>query len=216
MTRTIGVAAIALLAACASAPRSEPRGGPRGLRASEHLDAAREHEEIARHPGGMPTTYVAPDGRGLHGNSGMPWQRRWDTSGEQRRLADVHRSQAAELQDEYEKACGSRTLEQIAMSPLQRYAIGGWPTSTGMILYLDPRAGTADKLLADMQCHRAWMMLAPSSMEDCPLDLPGIVLDARGDRDGITVLIVERDPKLVDELHRRAERDLEASTQLRR
>lgn len=207
--RTI-VAVLLSLAACASAPRSQPKGGPRGLRASEHLDAAREHDELGRYPSGLPARQVAPDG------SGVGWLRTWDTSAEARRLAEIHRSKAAELQAEYEEACGSRPLEQVAVSPLQRYAIGGWRTSTGMILYLDPSAGSPDTLLADMKCHRAWMMLAPTGMEECPLDLPGIVLDAHGDRDGITVSIVERDPKLVDELHRRAERDLEASTQLRR
>ena len=208
--RAVGIVAAVLLAACASAPRSQPRGGPRGLHASEHLDAAREHDEIAGHQNALPPTHGSPDG------SGIGWLRSWDTSAEQQRLADIHRSKAAELQDEYEQACGSRPLEQVVVSPLQRYAIGGWRTSTGMILYLDPSAGSPDKLLADMKCHRAWMMVAPAGMEDCPLDLPGIVLDAHGDSDGITVSIVERDPKLVDELQRRAERDLEASSQLRR
>ena len=104
---------------------------------------------------------------------------------------------------------------QASVSPLRRYALGGWPTSTGIILYLDPSAGAPDKLLADMKCHRAWMMLAPSDMDDCPLDLHGIVLDARDDIDGITGSIVMRDPKLVDELHRRAAHELETGAQLR-
>jgi len=65
-----------------------------------------------------------------------------------------------------------------------------------------------------MKCHRAAMMLAPSGMEDCPLDLPNVVLDARGDTDGITVSITVRDPKLVPELQRRAAHDLEAAVQL--
>jgi len=82
------------------------------------------------------------------------------------------------------------------------------------ILYLDPKAGPPDKLLADMKCHRAWMMLAPAGMEACPLDLPGIVLDAHGDTDGITMSIVVRDPKLVDELHARAVRELESGGHL--
>jgi len=36
-----------LLIGCATTPRPEPEGGPRGLRASEHLDAARDHDQMA-------------------------------------------------------------------------------------------------------------------------------------------------------------------------
>ena len=66
-----------------------------------------------------------------------------------------------------------------------------------------------------MKCHRAAMLLAPSNMEDCPLDLPDIAVDARGDAGGITVSIVVRNPDLVPELQRRAAHDLEAAAQLR-
>jgi hypothetical protein len=59
------------------------------------------------------------------------------------------------------------------------------------------------------------MMLAPTGMENCPLDLPNIALDARGDGDGVTVSIVVRDPKLVPELQRRAAHDLEAAAHQR-
>jgi hypothetical protein len=180
------------------------------LRASEHLNLADQHGETAHQQAMRPATSASPD------TIGLPWLRAWDTSAEHERLADVHRSKAAELQAEYEQACGSRPLEKVSVSPLQRYGIGGWPTTTGIIIYLDPSAGSPDKLLADMKCHRAWMMLAPSGMDDCPLDLPGIVLDARGDTDGITVSIVVHDPKLVDELHRRAAHDLETGAQLHR
>jgi len=51
-------------------------------------------------------------------------------------------------------------------------------------------------------------------MDDCPLDLPDIMLDARGDREGITVSIAVRDPKLVPELQRRTAHDLEAAAHL--
>jgi hypothetical protein len=199
------------LAACATAPRPEPQGGPRGLRASEHLEAAGQHDQAASQRSTM------PDPRAMsNAYDSSPWTRAWDPGAEQARVAEVHRSQAAALQAEYEEACGTRSLDEVSVSPLVRYGIGGWPTSTGMILYLAPNAGPPDKLLADMKCHRAWMMLAPTGMDDCPLDLPGIVLDARGDTDGITVSIVERDPKLVDELHRRAMHELEAGAQLKK
>jgi hypothetical protein len=101
------------------------------------------------------------------------------------------------------------------MSPLQRYGVGGSNSATGVVLYLSPAAGPADHLLADIKCHRAWMMLGPSAMDDCPLDLPGIVIDARGDVDGITVSIAIRDTKLIEELQRRAARDLETAAAMR-
>jgi len=82
-------------------------------------------------------------------------------------------------------------------------------------VYLAPDAGPPDLLLAKMKCHRAAMMLAPGGMDDCPLDLPDITLDARGDTDGITVAIGVRDPRLVPELQRRAAHDLEAAAHLR-
>jgi hypothetical protein len=65
-------------------------------------------------------------------------------------------------------------------------------------------------VLADIRCHRAWMMLAPSDMEACPLDLAGIHVDASGDQTGVTVTIKVHDPALVPELQRRAAHDLEA------
>ena len=115
------------------------------------------------------------------------------------------------LQDEYQQQCGSRPAEDVAVSPLQRFGLGGWPTSMGVIVYLSAAAGTPDQVLADLRCHRAFMMLGPAGMDDCALDLPGIAFDARGDREGITLSIVVKDPALVEELHRRAAHELEAA-----
>ena len=194
-----------LLAACATTSTVSPSGGPRGLRASEHLDVAHRHDELARQRQVDRASFDAPDA------NGVVWLRTWDPSADHERLAAVHRSEAAQLHAEYDEACGSRPIEEVSISPLSRYAVGAWPTSAGVIFYLDPSAGGPDKLLAEMKCHRAWMMLAPSGMEDCPLDLPGLVLDARGDGEGITVSLVVRDAKLVEELHRRAAHELEVS-----
>jgi hypothetical protein len=195
-----------LMIGCATTTTTAPKGGPRGLHANEHVQAARDHDEAAR------ASQKWPDAYGDRAAYNIPWTRSWDAGVEQERAAALHRTRAAELQAEYEEACGDRTAEQVAVSPLQRFGLGGWNTSSGVILYLSPDAGTPDQLLADMKCHRAWMMLAPAGMEDCPLDLPGIQVDARGDKEGITVSIVVRDPKLVDELHRRAAIELESST----
>jgi hypothetical protein len=194
------------LASCATTSTTHaPAGNPRGLRASEHLDAARQHDEHARQSAMWPDTY------GDRAAYAIPWVRSWNTSQEDERLASIHRSKAAELQAAYEEACGNRPLDQVSRSPLNRYGVGGWNTGTGVIMYLSADAGMPDDTIAAMKCHRAWMMLAPAGMEDCPLDLPGIQVDARGDREGITVSIVVRDPNLVEELHRRAAHELESS-----
>jgi len=203
-----------LLIGCATTPPPEPKGGPRGLRASEHLDAARSHDAAARQREAFPDS--RGDGPGdVRQPVAMPWYRSWDTAGEQERMAQSHRAKAAELHAEYEELCGQTPGREASASPLEVYGVGGWNTASGVIVYLAPEAGPPERLLASMKCHRAAMMLGPSGMEDCPLDLPGIALDARGDAGGITVSIVVRDPKLVPELQRRAAHDLEAAAQRR-
>ena len=198
------------LAGCATAPTTATsKGGPRGLRASEHLDAAHQQDEMARHDAMWPDV--------VHGTPAdlpvtVPWVRSWDASSDHGRLADIHRSKAAELHAAYEQACGDRPQADVAVSPLVRYGVGGWMTQTGAIVYLSKDAGAPDALLSALACHRAWMMLAPTNMDDCPLDLPGLVIDARGDADGITVSIGVKDNALVPELQRRVAIDLEAGS----
>jgi hypothetical protein len=202
-----------LLIGCATTPRPEPKGGPRGLRASEHLDAARDHDQMARERAIWPDS--RPAALGDLRPASAPWYRSWDTAGEHGRLAEIHRAQAAEIHAQYDEACRDLPASDAQVSPLEVYGIGGWNTTTGVILYLSPDAGPADRLIARMKCHRAAMRLAPSNMADCPLDLPDIALDARGDEGGITVSIVVRTPELISELQRRAAHDLEAAAQLR-
>lgn len=196
-----------LLTSCATAPTPAPQPGPRGLHANEHLDVARTHEDVATQAKNWPDD-SGPGGISLH------WARAWDTGAEHERIARVHRSEAAQLEAAYVEACGDRPLDVVSISPLQRYAIGGTNTATGVELLLSPTAGDPDRLLADMKCHRAWMMLAPANMEMCPLDLPGLVVNARSDENGIFVLLGVRNPKLLPELQRRAAHDLEAGAAL--
>ncbi len=101
------------------------------------------------------------------------------------------------------------------MSPLQRYGVGGSEIAGGTMVLLSADAGPPDRLLAAMRCHRAWMMLGSSDMADCPLDLPGIRVAARGDVTGIELDITVADPLLVPELRRRAAHDLEAAQHAR-
>lgn len=201
------------LIGCATSPPPEPKGGPRGLRASEHLDIAHQHDAVAREREAWPDTRGTGPGD-MRQPAAMPWYRSWDTGAEHERLAETHRAKAAEIHAQYDEACGDLPAGEANVSPLASYGVGGWNTAAGVIMYLVPEAGPPDRLIARMKCHRAAMMLAPSGMEDCPLDLPNVVLDARGDADGITVSITVRDPKLVPELQRRAAHDLEAAAQL--
>src|SRR5580765_4053887 len=86
-----------LLAACAAPTTTMPKGGPRGLRASEHLEAAHQHDELGRETVAWPdTTSPTPDTRGV------PWVRSWDAGAEHDRAAAKHRSEAAALQAEYD------------------------------------------------------------------------------------------------------------------
>lgn len=132
------------------------------------------------------------------------------------RRAFTRGSWAAAFQDAYEAACGTRPIEEVAVSPLRRYGLGSEETPTGITVYLSADAGPPERVLADMECHRAWMMLRPSGMDDCILDLPGLKLEARGDAEIITLSIGIADPKLVGELQRRAAHDLESTVELRR
>jgi hypothetical protein len=204
-------AVLLALSACASSHPSV-RGGPRGLHVDDHLRAAREHEEAAARATRWPDVRSAGPGGAY-----MPWTRSWDAGDEHERLAAIHRGEASALLTAYTDACGNRTLNQVAISPLMRYSLGGWNTSTGVILYLSADAGPADRLLADLRCHRAWMMLTETGMDDCPLDLPGITLDAHGEGENavITVAITIADPQLVGELQRRTAHELEQGARLR-
>jgi len=179
------------------------------MRASDHMAAAYEHDEAAVRQSTWPeATAIAPGSPPT--TMGLPWFRTWDTAAEHERLAASHRGTAAAIQAAYDEACGTRPLAQVSVSPLRLYGTGGWNTTSGVIVYLSSAAGNPDRLLAELACHRAWMMLAPAGMDDCPLDLPGLVLDARGDASGVTLSLSIRDPKLVGELQRRAALDLEA------
>jgi len=199
------------VAACSTAPAPRPPSpGSRGLRADQHLDAAREHERRAQELARWPE--ARPDGIGAFDDSrGGLWYRRWDTAQDEARMAAGHRDAAADLHARYEEACGEAPLDRVSVSPLQRHGIGGTNQAGGVLVYLRPEAGRADELLKEIRCHRAWMMLGESGMADCPLDLDGIRVVAHGDPRGISVEITVRDPALVPELQRRAARDLEAA-----
>lgn len=214
MSRTV---VLCVLAAC-GASHLEEKPGPRGLRADQHLAIASREDDRAA------ALTQWPESRGARPESANPadqlvtggvWFGSWDTVSEHHKQAQYHREAAAQLEAEYEQACGDASGESVSVSPLERYGIGGSPVPGGTLVLLSPEAGPPDKLLSAMRCHRAWMMLGRTDMDDCPLDLPGIRVDARGDANGIELTITVADPQLVGELRRRAAHDLEAAQRRR-
>lgn len=203
MTRALLVLAFAACATNSTAPSARTS---RGLRADQHLDEARAHERradaLARWPDGHATAYNADTGL---------WYRAFDTADEERRLATVHRGEAARLHAAYEEACTQVSPELVRVSPTQRYGTGGMPIEDGVVIFIASDAVAPDRLLAELRCHRAWMMLSNRGMEDCPLDLPGIRVQAHGDRTGTSLEIRTTDARLVPELQRRAAIDLEVA-----
>jgi hypothetical protein len=205
---------LCLVAGCAGPVASE-KAGPRGLRADQHLSMASRADDRAEELARWPDTRPGADGTNVNQSlAAGSWSGTWDTAAEHRRLAQVHRSAASQLEAEYEQACGATSTDIVSISPLQRHAIGGSPIADGTLVLLSPEAGPPDRLLAAMRCHRAWMMLGRTDMGDCPLDLPGIRVSARGDAEGIELTITIGDPALVPELQRRAAHDLEAAQHL--
>jgi hypothetical protein len=147
---------------------------------------------------------------------GTSWNRQWDTAADQERAAAMHRGEAQAIYEAYERACGTRPSDEVSVSPIVRYGTGGGATADGVVLYLRPDAGPADRLMAELECHRAWMRLAPANMDACPLDLAGLRIDAKGSDEGITLVLTVRDRALIPELQRRAAHDLELSAGRRR
>lgn len=202
---------LCLVAACA-APIANEKPGPRGLRADQHVGIAAREDDRAEELTRWPDTRPGADGTTIEQQRAAgTWFGIWDTAQEHRRLAQVHRSAAAQIEREYEQACGETSAAEASVSPLQRYGVGGSPTANGTLVLLAPEAGPPSRLLAAMRCHRAWMMLGRAAMDDCPLDLPGLQVSAKGDEKGIELTITVDDPSLIDELRRRAAHDLEAA-----
>jgi hypothetical protein len=182
------------------------------MRADQHLAMASREDDRATQldtwPDRRPAGIEGPDAHLVT----VAWTGRWDTAEEHRRLASTHRSAAAEITAEYEEACGTTSADLVAVSPLQRYGIGGNPTERGATVILSGEAGPPARLLGELRCHRAWMMLGRNDMEDCPLDLQGLHVYAHGDAKSIELDLTVDDPKLIPELQRRTAHDLEMAS----
>jgi hypothetical protein len=214
MRPTVLASFVAAAVACApSQPADRTTTSSRGLRMDGHLSAARDHDARAAELARWPERQQDP--AGFDDPASGLWYRAFDTVRHERQLATVHRTAAAQIQSEYQAACADVDSASISISPLQRFGIGGMPTERGVVFVLSREAGPGARLLAEMRCHRAWMMLGESGMEDCPLDLKGIRIKTYGDETGISVEVESTDPRLVPELQRRAARELERASLVR-
>jgi len=122
MTMKVHWLSIALLAGCASASPRPQAPGSRGLHASEHLTAAREHDDAAQERSRWPDTR-AGDGTGRVDQTliGTTWHRNWDTAADQEYAAAAHRSEAQAIYAAYDEACGPRSASEVSVSPIARY-----------------------------------------------------------------------------------------------
>ncbi len=68
-------------------------------------------------------------------------------------------------------------------------------------------------LLADLRCYRAWLT-GTGTDKDSPLSLPGLLLDAKGTQDGITLTLTLKDATSIPELQRRVLRQVEETRKL--
>lgn len=178
------VLALAIVMACGPVS-PEPVQGPRAIRTSEHVKDARKRDEIARTRSTWPATEksAAPM---------TPFLTTWEPDA-----------------DEEAAACGRTVVEKPSGSPLTRHRVGGWNTEDGVVVLLGAVAGPAHRLLADLRCYRAWLMAGKGVEKDAPLALPGLVVELRGDQDGITMTLTPTDTALVPELQRRTRRQIE-------
>ena len=65
---------------------------------------------------------MTPGGYATDQPVAMPWYRTWDTAAEHEHLAAIHRSKAAELEADYEQACGNKPARRrrgVAARPLR-------------------------------------------------------------------------------------------------
>jgi len=201
--------ALVLVTACGTTSL-EPVQGPRAVRTSDHLEAAREHDKIAHSHTPAVTDEVTP-GVPTTTTPAMPFFIKWDPGSDHARIARIHRSEAAANRAEYGDACGERDVKKVVGSPLSRHRVGGWNTGNGVVVVLSTLAGPEQQLMTDLRCYRAWLIVGSGVEQDSPLALPGLLADVRGDQDGITLTLTTRDARLIPELQRRVLRQLEES-----
>jgi hypothetical protein len=215
--RTIPIGAALIVAACGSTAGTRPED----MTAAEHRREARRHDrEGARAPylrgsylGGYygDSSWGHPRGGSYWSHGYYPWSyywsSRWDTGASHYAEAEEHEAAADVLEKRYRDTCALVAPNTAPIPPLDRFVRSVAPTDRGVILRLARDAGPPDMLLAEIQCHTAWLQLAPrpEAANDITA-VKGIEYVVRAEADGITVTITAADPNGIAELRRRAER----------
>lgn len=189
---------LVFLTACGTTmPEVAP--GPRSIRTADHVEEARKHDEIARSRTAWPVTptTTAP---------ATSFTLTWDPDAEK---PSSSLGESAANEQAFQQACGKREVEKPIGSPLIRHRVGGWKTEQGVVVVLGAVAGPRQTLLSDLRCYRSWLMAGAGVEKDSPLALPGLVVEANGDQDGITLTLTVKHSALIHELQRRVQRHVD-------
>lgn len=193
---------------------------PEDMTAAEHSREARRHDRE-----GMRAPYVR--GSYLGGYYGDPswgpprggsywshgyypwsysWSSGWDTGAPHFAEADQHEAAADVLEKRYRETCALVAASTASTPPLDRFVRSISPTDRGVVVRLAREAGPPDMLLAEIQCHTAWLQLEPrpEAANDITA-VTGLEYTIRAEPDVITVAISASEPAAIAELRRRAE-----------
>ena len=196
--------ATAVTASCAANPGTRPED----MTATEHRTEARRHDRAGA---------AAPYYRGSYwghrggsyaywGHGYYPWAYYWDSGAVHYTEAQQHDDAAAVLEKRYRDTCGLLDPKLAHVSPFARFVTRVEPVDNGIRVWLATEAGPPDVLLAEVQCHSAWLQLAPRVEAASDVSaLAGLQYVVRAEPDAIGVTITARDPQLLSELRRRAE-----------
>jgi len=214
--RTIPIGAALILAACGATSGTRPED----MTAAEHRREARQHDRE-----GMRAPYVRGSySGGYYGDPswghprggsywshgyypwGYYWSSGWNTGESHFAEAEAHEAAADVLEKRYRETCALVAANTAPIAPLDRFVRSVAPIDRGVILRLARDAGPPDVLLAEIQCHTAWLQLTPRPQAANDVTaVKGIEYNVRAEADGIVVTITATEPGAIAELRRRAE-----------
>ena len=194
--------------------------GPEDMTAVEHRDEATRHDrEGMRAPyvrgsylGGYhgDTSWGHPRGGSYWSHGYYPWayswSSTWDAGESHFAQAEQHQTAAGVLEKRYRDTCALVAPNTAARSPFVGFVQSVAPTERGIVLRLSRDAGPPDVLLAEIQCHTAWLQLEPRPEANSDITaVKGVDYSIRATVEGLDVSITSSEPAAVAEVRRRAE-----------
>lgn len=120
--------------------------------------------------------------------------------------AKEHRVAAGVLEKRYADTCALVGHDKGPFHPLDGHVRAVDQRERGVDLRLGPDAGPPDVLLAEIQCHTAWLQLAPRpEAANDVMAITDVQYAIRAEPDAVVVTITATSPEAVEELRRRAE-----------